>query len=349
MKFKIGKKIIGNKKSTFIVAEMSANHGGKIEKALKIVRSAKSAGADALKLQTYKADTITINCKKKDFKIPKTSPWYKYKTLWNLYDKAHTPWDWHRRIFDEGKKVGLEVFSTPFDNSSVEFLESLNTPAYKIASPEITNIPLLKKVGKTGKPIILSSGISNYSDLELAVNTIRDTGNNQIAILKCTSAYPSPSNEANLLTIPSISNDFNVISGISDHTEGSAASIATVCLGGKIIEKHFKLKNDNTVDSFFSLDENEFNKMVKDIRFVESALGSINYNVTKSALPSIKSRSSLYVYRDIKKGDKFNKENIKSVRPGFGLHPKYYNQIIGKISKKDLMPGDRLSWDIIDE
>ena len=350
MDFKISNKIIGKNNPTFIIAEMSANHGGKLETALEIVRAAKRAGADAIKLQTYKADTITVNCDKKDFIIPSNSPWSSHKTLWNLYDMAHTPWEWHEIIFEEAKKLNLEIFSTPFDDSAVDFLEELNVPAYKIASPEITNIPLLNKVASTGKPIILSSGISNFDDLNLAIETIRGTGNNNIAVLKCTSSYPAPIEEANLLTIPSLSKHFNVLTGISDHTNGTVAAIASVSLGGNIIEKHIKLNDgEKTVDSFFSLTENEFKKLIEDIRFVDKALGSVNYEVTKSALPSVNSRSSLYVVKKINIGDTFNKNNIKAVRPGYGLHPKFYNEIIGKVSNKNLSPGDRVSWDIIDE
>lgn len=350
MGFIIGNKIIGKNNPTFIIAEMSANHGGKLETALEIVRASKRAGADAIKLQTYKADTITVNSDKKDFIINSNSPWSSCKTLWNLYDMAYTPWEWHEIIFEEAKKLNLEIFSTPFDDTAVDFLEELNVPAYKIASPEITNIPLLNKVGSTGKPIILSSGISNFDDLNLAVETIRATGNNNIAVLKCTSSYPAPIEEANLLTIPSLSKDFNVLSGISDHTNGTVAAIASVSLGGNIVEKHIKLNDgEKTVDSFFSLSENEFKKLIDDIRFVDKALGSVNYEVTKSALPSVNSRSSLYVVKKINKGDTFDKNNIKAIRPGYGLHPKFYKEIIGKVSNKNLYPGDRVSWEIVDE
>ena len=350
MEFKIGNCLIGDNHSTFIIAEMSANHGGKIETALEIVKAAKRSGANAIKLQTYTADTITINSNNDEFLIPKSSPWHSYKNLWNLYDSAHTPWIWHQEIFNEAKKLGLEIFSSPFDETAVDFLEELNVKAYKIASPEITNIPLIEKVAKTGKPIIISSGLSNFEDLNLAIKTIRNQGNNDICVLKCTTAYPCPPEEANLLTIPDISSKLQVLSGISDHTLGSAAPIASVVLGGDIIEKHIILNdNEDTADSFFSMNEDEFTKMVNDIRFIEKALGKVSYEITNSALPSLKNRSSLYVSELIKKGDVLSKDNIKAVRPGYGAHPKFYKKIIGKTVNKNLSPGDRFSLDFIDE
>ena len=350
MEFKIGNCLIGDNHSTFIIAEMSANHGGKIETALEIVKAAKRVGANAIKLQTYTADTITINSNNDEFLIPKSSPWHSYKNLWNLYDSAHTPWSWHQEIFNEAKKLGIEVFSSPFDETAVDFLEELNVKAYKIASPEITNIPLIEKVAKTGKPVIISSGLSNFDDLHLAIKTIRSQGNNDICVLKCTTAYPCPPDEANLLTIPDISKKFKVLSGISDHTLGSAAPIASVVLGGDIIEKHIILNdNEHTADSFFSMTENEFAKMVKDVRFIEKALGKVSYEITNSALPSLKNRSSLYVSELIKKGDVLSKDNIKAVRPGYGAHPKFYKKIIGKTVNKNLSTGDRFSLDFINE
>ena len=349
MEFKIGNTLIGDNHPTFIVAEMSANHNGSLDEAIEIVRAAKRSGANAIKIQTYTADTITINSSKRDFLISKDSPWASYKTLWNLYDTAHTPWEWHDKIFNEAKRLGLEFFSSPFDDTAVDFLEEFNVGAYKIASPEITNIPLIKKVAKTGKPVIISSGLSEFDDLDLAVKTLKQLKSKNICILKCTSAYPTPVNEINLLTIPDIITKFNVISGLSDHTLGSVAPIANTLLGGAIIEKHLALDNQNTVDSFFSLEETEFKKMVDDIRYTEQALGSVNYKITKSASQSIANRSSLYVCKNIKKGEIFTKDNIKAVRPGLGLHPKYLDDIIGKNASKDIEIGERLSWDLIKE
>ena len=324
MEFKIGKHLIGNYHPTFIVAEMSGNHGGNLETALEIVRAAKRAGADAVKLQTYTADTITINSDKPDFCILNDNPWSDYSTLWELYNKAHTPWEWHEAIFAEAEKHDIQIFSSPFDSTAVDLLESLGVPAYKIASPEITNIPLLERVAKTGKPVIISTGISELSDIELALATLRDNGQKDIIILKCTTSYPAPPYESNLLTIQDIINRFGVISGLSDHSMGTAAAIATVVLGGRLIEKHFTLDNsEETVDSFFSSGEVEFKRMVDDIRFIDQALGKVTYDITPSALPSLRGRSSLYITKAIKTGEKFDTTNVKSVRPSFGLHPKH--------------------------
>ncbi len=348
MEFRIGKHLIGDSHPTFIVAEMSGNHGGNLETALEIVRAAKRVGADAVKLQTYTADTITINSGKADFHILNGNPWSDYSTLWELYNKAHTPWEWHEMIFAEARRLEIEIFSSPFDSTAVDLLESLGVPAYKIASPEITNIPLLERVAKTGKPVIISTGISDLSDIELALATLRDSGQKDIIILKCTTSYPAPPSESNLLTIPDIISRFGVISGLSDHSMGTAAAIATVALGGRLIEKHFTLDNsEETVDSFFSSGEAEFRRMVDDIRFIDQALGKVTYDITPSALPSLRGRSSLYIANAIKAGEKFDSSNVKSVRPSFGLHPKHYNEILGKTAKKDLEIGDRLTWEVI--
>lgn len=348
MKIQIGKHTIGSGYPTFIVAEMSGNHGGNLETALKIVRAAKYAGADAIKLQTYTADTITINSDKEDFRILNGNPWSDYSTLWELYNKAYTPWEWHEKIFAEARRLGIEIFSSPFDSTAVDLLESLGVPAYKIASPEITNIPLLERVAKTGKPVIISTGISDLSDIELALATLRDSGQKDIIILKCTTSYPAPPNESNLLTIQDIISRFGVISGLSDHSIGTAAAIATVALGGRLIEKHFTLDDSKeTVDSFFSSGEAEFKRMVDDIRFIDQALGKVTYDITPSALPSLRGRSSLYITKAIKTGEKFDTSNVKSVRPSFGLHPKHYKEILGKTCKIDLEIGDRLTWEVI--
>jgi pseudaminic acid synthase len=349
MTIKIGKHILGEGNPTFIVAEMSGNHGGSLEKAIEIVHAAKRAGADAIKLQTYTADTITLHSDKEDFTILSDNPWSSHSTLWDLYNVAHTPWEWHEAIFKEARALDMEIFSSPFDETAVDLLEKLNAPAYKIASPEITNIPLLEKVAATGKPVVISTGISDLTDIELALATLRTAGATEIIVLKCTTSYPAPPAESNLLTIPDIIKRFGVLSGLSDHSMGTAAAIATVALGGSLIEKHFTLEGgDETVDSFFSSGEAEFTHMVNDIRFIDAALGTVNYDVTPSALPSLRGRSSLYVAGSIKAGEKFTPANIKSVRPSFGLHPKHYKEIIGRSAKKDLELGDRLSWEVIE-
>jgi pseudaminic acid synthase len=345
----IGNAKLGPGYPTFIVAEMSANHGGSLERALDIVRSAKRAGADAIKLQTYTADTITLKSQREDFCIPDNNPWAENMTLWELYDKAQTPWEWHEEIFREARNLGLEIFSSPFDPSAVEFLESLEVPAYKIASPEITDIPLLECVARTGKPIILSTGLAELKDIHLALKTLRDAGAVDIIILKCTTSYPAPANESNLNTIPDIASRFNVLSGLSDHTTGTVAAIASVCLGASVIEKHFTLDDGKkTLDSFFSLGEKEFAHLVKEVRLVEESLGKVSYEIACSAKSSLRGRRSLYVSENIKSGDRFTKSNIRSVRPSYGLHPKYYTEILGRRAKCDLHAGDRLSWNVIE-
>ncbi len=348
MEIKIGQHILGLGHPTFIVAEMSGNHDGSFERAIEIVRAAKRAGADAIKLQTYTADTITLNCDFDDFRLPTESPWADSATLWDLYDEAHTPWEWHEEIVFEARKLNLEVFSSPFDETAVDFLETLEVAAHKIASPEITHIPLLKRVAETGKPVIVSTGIADLKDIELALDTLRESGAKDIILLKCTSSYPAPPEETNLITMTDMVSRFDVLSGLSDHTIGTASAIASVALGACFIEKHFNLDDEKeTVDSFFSSGEQEFSSMVQDIRLVEKSLGNQSYEITKSALPSLRGRRSLYVSAPIKAGELFTELNIKSVRPSFGLHPKYYDAIIGCAAKSDLEIGERLSWDVV--
>lgn len=349
IKFKIGNTLVGKGQKTFIIAEMSGNHGGKLEQALKIVRAAKECGANALKLQTYRADTITIDSDKEDFLLPPESPWETSKTLFTLYDKAYTPWEWHAEIFAEARKVGLEVFSSPFDATAVDFLEKLDVSAYKIASPEITDIPLIEKVAATNKPVILSTGVACLADIELAVETLRINKVKNIILLKCTSAYPAPAEETNLLTIPDLAKKFNCLSGLSDHSLGIGIPIAAVALGATILEKHFVMESsDETVDSFFSLDRSAFKQMVQEIRQVEKALGVISYDVSPSALPNLRGRRSLYVTQNMKPGEVFSPANVRSIRPSFGMHPKYFKQILGKKAKTELSKGDRLTWDVIE-
>lgn len=348
MEIRIGKHILGPGHPIFIVAEMSGNHDGSLDRALEIVRSAKRAGADAIKIQTYTADTITLKCDREDFRILSGTPWADYSTLWDLYNKAHTPLEWHEAIFHEARGLDLEVFSSPFDESAVDLLERLEAPAYKIASPEITHIPLLEKVARTGKPVIISTGVAELADIELAVSTLRNGGAHEIIVLKCTTAYPAPPEESNLRTISDMITRFGVLSGLSDHTMGTVTAVASVALGASLIEKHFTLGDSNeTVDSFFSSGVDEFTRMVHDIRLVEKAIGRVSYEITPSALSSLRGRRSLYVSATIKADDTFTKSNIKSVRPSFGLHPKYYNEVIGRHAKFDLQAGDRLAWEVI--
>ncbi|MDA7713981.1 pseudaminic acid synthase [Candidatus Pelagibacter sp.] len=342
MKFKIGQTLVGDNQKCFIVAEMSGNHNGNFNKACEIVRLAKKAGADAIKLQTYKPSTITLNSKKKDFIIKNKSPWKKKKTFWKLYEEAQTPWEWHPKLFKLAKKIGIEIFSSPFDETAVDFLEKINCSAYKIASPEINHIPLIEKIAQTKKPIIISTGLCSKKDINLALQTIKKYKNNKIIILKCTSSYPANPEELNLVTIKDIKKRYNVLSGFSDHTKDDTAALTSVAIGAKVLEKHFKTKNYNSVDDFFSMDNNDFKTMIKKIRFLEKSLGKIDYNPSKSAkLNHYIGRRSIYVCKPIKKNEVVTKYNIKIVRPNFGLHPKYYYDIIGKKVNKNLLTGAR--------
>ena len=346
---RIGKSLLGIGQPTFIVAEMSANHCGKLERALEIVRSVKRSGADAIKLQTYTADSITLKCDRVDFRIPSASPWGNYSTLWELYDEAFTPWEWHAEIFNEARKLNLEIFSSPFDESAVDLLESLNVSAYKIASPEITHIPLLERVARTGKPVIISTGVAELSDIELALSTLRGAGATEIIVLKCTTAYPAPPEEANLRTLTDMKDRFGVLCGLSDHTLGTVTAVASVALGACLIEKHFTLDNNlETVDSFFSLGEREFASLVADIRWTEKVLGEVSYRITPSAQENFRGRRSIYVVSPILAGEILSETNIKVIRPSFGLHPKYMRMVLGRRVNSDLQVGDRLSWEVIE-
>ena len=339
---KIAEKKIGDKNKCFIVAEISANHNSKLSNAIKLIREASKAGANAVKLQTYKPNTITLDSNKKDFLINKNSPWSNKKNYWNLYKKGQTPWSWNNVLFKEAKKNNIIIFSSVFDETSVDHLEKLNCPAYKIASPEINHIPLIKKVAKTGKPIILSTGLSNLNDIRLAVNTIRKMKNNKIIILKCTTSYPAPLEELNLKTMEDIKKKFKTIIGFSDHSLGNTSSLAAVALGAKLIEKHFNILKNNSIASFFSSDVKEFSKLVLDIRNVEKALGKVNYEVTKNSKKHKVGMRSIYVSKNIKKGEVISKENIKIVRPNYGLQPKFYFKVLGKKSKKKLKAWNKI-------
>jgi N-acetylneuraminate synthase/pseudaminic acid synthase len=348
-KITIKNKVIDESSACYIIAEMSANHNGNINQAIKILHAAKLAGADAVKLQTYTADTITLDSNKDDFILPADNPWEKHKTLYSLYEKAFTPWDWHAALFAAAKEINIDIFSSPFDHTAVDFLEELNCPVYKIASPEITDIPLIKRVAKTGKPVILSTGLSNKKDIELAVKTLLENGCKEYAILKCTTAYPAPFEDINLKTIPDMRREFNCIVGLSDHSLGNIVPIASVSLGAKIIEKHFVLsKNSSSVDAFFSLSPNEFKSMVDDVRLVEKALGQVNYDISPASEKNCLARRSIYVASKINKGEIFTTDNIKSVRPSYGLHPKYYEGMLGKVCNCDLEKGDRLKREFSD-
>jgi pseudaminic acid synthase len=337
---KIGDFEIKGHSPIFIIAELSANHNGRIELANETIKAAKRAGANAIKLQTYTADTITINSDKDDFIIKGTL--WEGKKLHDLYNEACTPWEWHEELFRVAKEEGLICFSSPFDKSSVDFLENLNVPAYKIASFEITDIPLIEYVASKGKPIILSTGIADLEDIELALDACRRMGNNDIALLKCTSSYPAPINEANMVMVKDLAERFNVISGLSDHTMGSTVPVVATCFGAKIIEKHFILdRSIGGPDASFSMNEQEFSDMVKSVREAEKAIGNVSYELTDKQKEGRKFCRSLYVVKDINKGEQFTEENIRSIRPGFGGHPKDLPKILGKRATKDFTFGER--------
>ena len=340
-------KRIGEDYSPYIVAEMSGNHNREISNALALIKKAKECGADAIKLQTYKANTITIDHDGPDF-IVKGGLWDKRK-LYDLYEEAHTPWEWHKDLFNYAEEIGITIFSSPFDHTAVDFLEELGTKAYKIASPEIVDIPLIKKVALTLKPIIISTGMADEKEIIEAIDTIRQCGNEKIVVLHCTSAYPTPIDESNLITIREISKKFNVISGLSDHSLGTKISSYACLMGACLIEKHFTLdRTKGGVDSYFSLEPKELSELVKESKEVKNILGIPAFGPTKSESISLTGRRSLYAVKDINKGEIFTKENIKSIRPGRGLKPKYFEKILGLKAKYDIKFGDPLSAQMFD-
>ncbi len=326
---------------TYIIAEMSANHNGKLQNALDTIKAAKEIGADAIKLQTYTADTLTLDCRKDDFMIDGGTLW-DGQSLYDLYKEAYTPWEWHKELFEYAREIDIDIFSSPFDKSAVDFLEQFNPSAYKIASFEITDYELIRYTASKGKPIIISTGIATIDEIQDAVDICRSEGNSGIVLLKCTSAYPAPLEEANLKMIPNLAQTFNVVSGFSDHTLGSTAPIVAVALGAKVIEKHFILdKSIGGADADFSLDKEEFAQMVKAVRDAEKLLGKIDYSMSDKKRESRRFSRSLYVAKDIQKGEVFTEENIRSVRPGYGKHPKYLNDILGRVATKEYNFGDR--------
>jgi pseudaminic acid synthase len=328
---------------TFIIAELSANHNQDINVALQTIKAAKEVGADAIKLQTYTADTLTLDCDTDYFKIRHGTIW-DGQTLHSLYHKAHTPWEWHEELMAYARSLGLICFSSPFDYSAVDFLETLNVPAYKIASPEITDTPLIEYVAKKNKPVIISTGIATLADIELAIRTCREVGNDKVILLKCTSAYPTSLNEVDLQTIPNLKEKFKCPVGLSDHTLGCVVAGAAVALGARVVEKHFILdKNIGGPDASFSLDPNEFRTLVDTIRNTEMAIGSVNYDLTPKMLKIREFSRSLFVSHDAREGDIISRSNVRSVRPGYGMHPKHLKNIIGLSFSKDVRKGDPLS------
>lgn len=343
-----GKRVIGQGEPVFIVAEMSANHLQDFNRALKIIDAASQAGADAVKLQTYTPDTITLDCDKDYFQIKVNDIW-KEQTLYQLYKKAYTPWEWQPKLKDYGEKKGLKVFSTGFDTSAIDFLEKMKVGLYKIASFEVVDIPLLKRIGQTNKPVIMSRGLASIEEIELTIKTLKENGCPQIAILHCISSYPAEPEEMNLATISDIAERFKVVTGLSCHSLSIAPAVSSVALGAKIIEKHLTLsRDDKGPDAPFSLEPDEFKELVKSVRQVEKAIGKPNYSSTKGETGNKILRKSLFVVKDIKKGEKFTKENVRSIRPGYGLAPKYYDEIIDKTAATDIERGMPLSWQVIE-
>ena len=346
-KLTIGRRLIGCGEPCFIVAELSANHNQSFERAVDIIKAAKHAGADAIKIQTYTPDTLTIDSSQEWFQVSSQTPWGG-KTLYQLYGEAQTPWGWHAELYQVAASLNLEFFSSPFDATAVDFLETLGVPAYKVASFEIVDIPLLKKIARTGKPVIVSTGMASLSEIEECVTALRSNGAGEIALLKCTSAYPALPTEMNLLTIPHLSATFDVVAGLSDHTMGSCVAVGAVALGANIVEKHFTLsRSEAGPDSGFSMEPQEFSNMVSDIRKIEQAKGKICYQRTKEELNSLCFRRSLFVVHEMKKGERFTQENLRSIRPGHGLAPKYMEEVLGKIAACDISRGTPLSWNLI--
>ena len=333
---KLGGKKIGPGQPTFIIAEMSGNHNMDYDRAVEIVKAAKYAGVDAIKLQTYTADTITLNSPKECFKTSDTSLWAGM-TLHELYQQAYTPWEWQPKLKQVADELGILLFSSPFDHTAVDFLEEMDVPAYKIASFEINDIPLIQKVAKTGKPILISTGIADMGDIELAIQTCKEAGNEQVILLKCTSEYPAPYEEMNLRIIPNMKETFECVVGLSDHSLGDEIAIAAVALGANVIEKHFTLsRKDGGVDAAFSMEIEEMKSMVERIRHMELALGNASYAVTEKQKEAKKGSRSLFIAEAMKKGDVFTEKNVRSVRPGIGLHTKYWEEILGKRATRDL-------------
>lgn len=346
-KIEIAERSIGLNYPPFVIAELSANHNGKLDIALKIVEEAHKAGADAVKLQTYKPDTITLNANSPDFQIQ--GGLWDGRTLYDLYEQAHMPWDWHAPIFEHARKLGITIFSSPFDNTAVDLLEDLNAPAYKIASFEAIDLPLIKYVASTRKPMIISTGMADAEEIAEAIEAAREGGCEQLAILHCVSGYPAPAGDYNLRTIPDMIQRFGLVTGLSDHTLDNTTAISSVALGASIIEKHFTLdRNGGGPDDSFSLEPNDLLALCQGAKTAWEALGQVDYGRKSSELANVKFRRSLYFVRDLKAGEKITADAIRSVRPGYGLAPKHFDALIGKRVVKDVSFGTPLQWDLLD-
>jgi pseudaminic acid synthase len=335
-----GKKI-GTECYPFVIAELSANHDGSIERALKIIEAAHQSGADAVKLQTYRPDTITIDCDRKDFRIQ--GGLWDGRTLYDLYEEAHMPWEWHAPLFEHARKLGISIFSSPFDNTAVDYLEDLNSPAYKIASFELVDLPLIKYVASTGKPMILSTGMADAEEIQEAIDAAHEGGCRDLAILHCVSGYPAPAEDYNLRIIPDMIERFGLVTGLSDHTLDNTTAITSIAMGASIIEKHFTLnRNGGGPDDSFSLEPEELKNLCKDSKTAWESLGRISYERKKSEQDNVIFRRSLYVIRDISAGEKITKENVKSIRPGFGIAPKFFEQVVGRVASRNIDRGKPL-------
>lgn len=345
--FGINGRPIGPGHPPYVIAELSANHHHKFDHALALVRAAKDVGADAVKLQTYTPDTMTLDADTEYFRLPAENTWGG-RQLYDLYREAHTPWEWHGDLKHAANELGLDLFSSPFDPSAVDFLETLDVPAYKVASFEVVDIPLLQRIARTGKPVIMSTGMATLAEIDEAVRALQDAGAAQIALLKCTSAYPAPSDEMNLVTIPHLAAAFGLPVGLSDHTLGNAVAVAAVALGACLVEKHFTLsRGDGGPDSAFSLEPAEFAEMVAAIRVVALAVGEVRYAVTAHEATNAPLRRSLFVVADVKAGDVFTERNVRSIRPGHGLPPKFLSAVLGRAAARDIRRGTPLGWDLV--
>lgn len=346
----IDKFTIGDGHKPFIIAEMSGNHNQSLDRALEIVQAAADAGAHAIKLQTYTADTMTIDIKGGLFSIDDPKSLWDGKSLYELYELAHTPWEWHKPIFEKAKSLGMMPFSTPFDATSVDFLEEMNVAAYKIASFENIDWPLLAKVARTGKPVIMSTGAATLADIDDAVRVLRDNGCTDLVLLKCTSTYPATPLNSNIVTIPHMRDVFGCHIGLSDHTLGIGAAVAAVALGARVVEKHFTLSRaDGGVDAAFSIEQHELKDLVEESERAYQSLGYIQYGILNDEKGSLRYKRSVYVVKSVKKGEKFTAENVRTIRPGDGLSPKYYDTVIGKIAGRDIEIGTPFSWDLLSE
>lgn len=347
-KIKIGNRYLGEGEKTFIVAEVSANHLQDYNRAEKIIYAAKEAGADAVKLQTYTADTITMDCDNEYFQITQGTIW-DGTTCHKLFSEAYTPWEWQPKLKKLVNELGMECFSSPFDFTAVDFMEEMNMPAYKVASFEIRDIPLIRKIAGLGKPVIIATGIAYLEDIERAVKTCREVGNEQIILLKCTSTYPTPYEDMNIRVIPNMAEVFDCMTGLSDHSMGSAVAVASVALGARMVEKHLTLSRaDGGPDGAFSMEPGEFKQMVDEIRIVEKALGKVTYKLTDKQEKSREEGRSLFVVKDMKAGEVFTEENMRSIRPAFGMAPRYYEEILGKKARIDIERGTPLDWKHVD-